>query len=122
MITVPSIVVIISMYVLGYDGKTASDIGGAFILPFPINLWVLYQKNRSWAWALLALAPLCWIPLALKNKSGEENASPEKYIKIAKGIRIVKEGKATKPETVQSQTSESGHFGDYNKTPTHSDK
>jgi hypothetical protein len=39
------------------------------LTPFPVNIWMLRQKNRSWAWSLFGLWILCWIPLLIGNKN-----------------------------------------------------
>lgn len=92
---------------LAGQGQYSAAIGSALaqlwlmITPFPIAIWVLKQKNRSWAWSLFTLWTLSWVPLVLSNKA------------------IVK---PTVSDSAQPQTSES-HQGDgCNETHTHSDK
>jgi hypothetical protein len=51
-------------------GKIAAYVW-MMLTPFVVDIWLLRHKNRSWAWSLFTLWALSWIPLLLKNKSGE---------------------------------------------------
>src|SRR5574343_2024274 len=39
------------------------------ITPFPINIWMLRQKHRNWAWSLFGLWTFCWFPLLIGNRN-----------------------------------------------------
>jgi hypothetical protein len=102
------VVGLVLMFIFGLDGRTAGSIGAymwLMLTPFPVNLWILHQKKRSWAWSLFTLWTLCWFPLVIGNKN------PDRIIK-----------KSTLFDSTPSQTPESGHSDGYNETHAHSDK
>ena len=107
MIATLPLIGIILMFVFGLNGRTAGSVGAyiwLMLTPFVVNIWMLRQKNRSWAWSLFGLWTLCWVPLLIGNKN------PNRIIK--KSIF----------DSAQSQTSVVHHSDDYNETHIHSDK
>lgn len=91
-------------------------------IPFPVVIWVLREKNRSWLWSIFTLWTLSWIPLTLKNKRGE--IVPDKYIEIA-GIKVLNEDSdkgITESDSGQSQTSAVRHSDGCSGTRIHLNK
>lgn len=79
------IYMIVSIFILGivlglfFDYRTAGRIGGLMwmtVIPFPINLWMLKQKGRSWAWAIFTFWALGWFPLLVGNKNDSLHSRP----------------------------------------------